>query len=734
MQIVTDSSGQSGVGNLIQTAYNDINQGNPAGAFQIASQIGDPGVTANMQDYIAGRAGLNASAGTDTSGLGGLLGYGSSRYGGGRTAYAPFDVGGGKSKWDEFVQTMALENAKLQQAQNLENNRLAQEKLLKEEELGQTKQLTEEKYAQEQRIADQNTVEAFDKELMSLKGPADPYGYLFASRGLAAPRGYSPTAMPLAPAVEKQYQNQGIDLATAQKSISGSSGPSFIQGYLGSMPSALQQGPMGFQNSAAFKDVAPGSTSPLGGNGAPSSTSLFPASSGPTSPTSPATPSPNDQQQKPPPMSGPTPGPGGLPSFAVGGTVPGPTGQPQLAVVHGGETVTPVDIGTIRNRNSDAQDANVVAWDQLYGGGIPIDYGPATGPTGWDTQSFLPYGSQIQLGTPVTGAPNMPGPRGSTSYYPVNYNGRTGFVSAFDVANQQQYSMDTSTPPPPPATPLYQQTLQDLGKGLWQRGGETGTARAANPNGITTVFDAQNPGIPIRSNSSLGDIIGYAPWGQGGIDITGPMVTGANNFSPNNISGSTDWDPVSYKGIQGFVSGYDLNPSGYQMPATGDQRSLNPQLPTGYQMTTPGVANQVPIGSASAASAPVGSANFSGTPATAPAPGGAPMGSQSTAMPPIGGANPASPLLTGGNLMPAGPAGGAPMNLNNLDPYTRSLVDQYGRPQVPSAQALSNMPQSGQDAYKNYVETVAGGNYQDLLDQSKQLNPSGANPDQFNFQ
>src|SRR5690349_16062538 len=41
--------------------------------------------------------------------------------GGGGARYAPYDVGGGKTKWDEFVQQMQLENQKLQQAQDIEN-------------------------------------------------------------------------------------------------------------------------------------------------------------------------------------------------------------------------------------------------------------------------------------------------------------------------------------------------------------------------------------------------------------------------------------------------------------------------------------------------------------------------------------------------------------------------------------------------------------------------------------
>ena len=44
----------------------------------------------------------------------------------------------------------------------------------------------------------------------------------------------------------------------------------------------------------------------------------------------------------------------------------------------------------------------------------------------------IPYGAQIQAtGQPITGASN----KGNTTWYPVTYNGKSGFVSGFDIAN-----------------------------------------------------------------------------------------------------------------------------------------------------------------------------------------------------------------------------------------------------------------------------------------------------------
>lgn len=554
--------------------------------------------------------------------------------------YAPYDVGGGKTRWDEFVRQMQLEQNKLDQAKQLQQAQLAQQKALEEERL-----------AQQQKIADQNTVEAFGKDLMGQKGPADPYGYLFSSRGLAAPQGYSPTPLPLAAPVAQSYKDQGIDLSDAQKQISGSSGPSFIQGYLGSMSPVGQQGPMGFQNSAQFKDLAPGSDA-------------------------------SQQAQQGLNQTPGAPNPGTPPIHAAQGlTVPG---------------------------YAPGQDT------------VPAMLSPGEG-------VLKPQAVQAIGG-------------------PQAINAINSSVQKFAQGGVAQ--------------PIWQQPLTDMGNGQFQRGTETGTVRATGTP--TQSFDSSNMGAPIRSNPNLGWGGQEAAFGSH-LQITGPMIQGANNFNPNNPQGSTGWYPIrNADGTTGYMSAYDLAANGFTMPQTGNKQSLNPDLPQGYQLQSAGVAQRTgssgvpnlytsspsfgqgatqvgvdPMQGGPAGVHPIGWSGGSvgidsmpgGPVGVHPLPGQSLPGSSPIGQP----SDPNATMLTGGVLNPSPPAGGSPINLNMLDPYTRSLVNQYGVPQTPSAQALANMPQSGADAYKNYVEKVAGGNYQDLLDQSKTMNPSGANPDSFTF-
>lgn len=526
--------------------------------------------------------------------------------------YAPYDEGGGHTKWDEFVQQMAYNNAKL-----------AQDKALEEERLKNAMDIANVQAQQQKYNTDTGAVGDFNKMIAAQQGPKDPYGYLFASRGLAAPQGYAPVAMPLAQGVADMYKSQGIDLADAQKAISGGSGPSFINGMLGSMPTQLQQGPMGFQNTPNFTNVAPGSQ-------------------------------PQGSQSETPP-------------------------QPPVQAANGG----------------------VIPGYSPGNDSVPAMLSPGEGVLKPQTVQAL------------------------------------GGPQAVDALNAQHFA-DGGT-----VQPLYQQPLTDLGNGLLQRGFETGTARAKGP--YTSSYDATYPGIPVRSSAApTGDLADIQFGNSGGFHITGAPVQGSNNFAPNNPQGSTSWYPVQLDdGRTGYISGYDLQNSGFTMPQTGTKESLNPDLPQGYQLQSAGVATQSSpapggqswVGQLEDWFNQQGLGNPGSPPGSLPPIGSNPgigsirgvstdLGPAMQPPPPVG-SNPSSPLLTGGVLNSPGPVNGPPMNLNNLDPYTRSLVDQYGRPQIPSMAAWNSMPQSGKDAFQNYVEKVAGGNMQDLLDQQQQTAAQG---------
>ena len=536
-------------------------------------------------------------------------------YGGGLAAaskYAPYDVGNGMTKWDEFVQQMQLENQKLTQAQSIETARLAQEKALADEKL-----------QEEQKIADQNTVEAYNKNLTSMQGPKDPYGYLFASRGLSAPQGYAPTAAPIPQAVLDQYKSEGVDLQQAQQQLVGGSGPSFISGYLGGMPKTLQQGPMGFQNAPSMANVAPGSQpqpqQPPGG---------MPFGNMPGgSPNTPPSPSP----ATPPPGAPP---PTGQPMhMATGGTVPG---------------------------YAPGQDS------------VPAMLSPGEG-------ILKPQAVQAMGGPSIVNQLNAQSP--SPVQPPVQHFADGGFVNPGWGMNPGQQAPQ--------------------GAGYVFGGVQSSPYQPAQPTTITPTQSGSNyqiAGQNVGQNS-----VENAP-GMG-YTMTAPGVANPGSPFPQGPSGidyvphHTHWQPATPPGTSPFNI----------MPPTG--LGAGQAFQPGQGMPWQG-GHMMPWG-------------------MHPVPGQFGPGGLTPTFNPA--TNPGVSQLTGGIQTGVGPAGGPPMNLNMLDPYTRSMVDQYGVPQIPSAQALANMPQSGLDAYQNYVEKVAGGNFQDLLDQSKNLNPAGENPANMKF-
>jgi len=521
----------------------------------------------NYQDYVA--TGGNPStavvgpngnivAGTppndpysDPNYLAALGGYGAS------SRYAPYDEGGGHTKWDEFVQQM-----------NLENQKLSQEKLLQEEQLAQQKQIEEDRIAEQKYASQQQAVGDFDKDLFAAKGPADPYGYLFQSRGLASPQGYAPTAMPLSDAVTQAYQSQGVNLADAQKQLVGSSGPSFISGYLGGMPASQQQGPMGFQNTPSFKDVAPGSQ-------------------------------PQPQGPPGPPVR-----------MAMGGMVPGPTS---------------IGVDT-----------------------VPAMLSPGEGVLTPDAVKSLGGADAVN----------------NINQQSVQHFATGGIVNGFGLqAPQTQITPDSNN----------------------QIAGQTVGANTVE-NAPTPGYTMTAPGVAMPGGGGSSPS-GFSPGALG-------YVTGPRTINSGGLLGAGGQDPTG--GSSGLLS-HGIPPIGGNIGNwVGEVEKLFSGAGTNSGLSRGGgVQNWMPF--------------FGGN-----------------SYPPTGGTfNPAAPELTGGLLTAPPPAGQTPINLNMLDPYTRSLVDQYGRPLSPSMQAWSEMPQSGKDAYTNYVEKVAGGNMQDLLDMQQQMTPQG---------
>jgi hypothetical protein len=176
-------------------------------------------------------------------------------------------------------------------------------------------------------IAKQNAteVDALQQRLASLSGPKDAYADYFFSHGLLPPQGYQPAPVPLTQAQIDAYGRMGVTPQQLQQMITGTGKPGADFGMLGSMGQSLQT-PAGMpQPQLGQAPVTP---------------------QGPSNPTVPGgqlygqTPPGGSNVQPSTPLTPPTT-PGGVPSMAVGGTVPGPTGTPKLAVVHGGEEVTP---------------------------------------------------------------------------------------------------------------------------------------------------------------------------------------------------------------------------------------------------------------------------------------------------------------------------------------------------------------------------------------------------------
>lgn len=219
-------------------------------------------------------------------------------------------------------------------------------------------------------VAKQNAteVDSLQKLLLGLTGPKDPYAYTFFSRGLTPPQGYKPAGVPMTDAQTQAWlsQNPGKTAADLQTALTGGGqAPAWAQngGVLGNMPVS-----MATSNPSVNPQTMPTQTQP-----APTKTPVQPTATPPqgqvtqgvqnymATPALLANPAAGNPTAPVPSMAlggtVPTPSAGGVskgmstpmhpvynmstPSMAQGGEVPGDPGTPQLAVLHGGEHVTP---------------------------------------------------------------------------------------------------------------------------------------------------------------------------------------------------------------------------------------------------------------------------------------------------------------------------------------------------------------------------------------------------------
>jgi hypothetical protein len=189
-------------------------------------------------------------------------------------------------------------------------------------------------------IAKENALEVdnLQKELAGLTGPKDTYADYFFSHGLLPPRGYKPAPVPLTDAQIAAFQAQGVSPAQLQSLISGNGQATADQGMLGNLGNSLQAPagqPQPLQASAPPAAQGPSNPGAVAGSAGYGANGVVPAQNALNTPP-PATPNM-------PPANPMAPQP--VPSMAGGGQVPGPTGTPSLAVVHGGEQVTPAPGG-----------------------------------------------------------------------------------------------------------------------------------------------------------------------------------------------------------------------------------------------------------------------------------------------------------------------------------------------------------------------------------------------------
>lgn len=141
----------------------------------------------------------------------------------------------------------------------------------------------------------------------------------------------------------------------------------------------------------------------------------------------------------------------GLP-YAVEGLVPsgGTTGTGIDGPVASGQPIigsSQGEVGTIRLPG--AQGSPTYGAD-LTESGIPILSTPNVANFQQSELGLAPYGSQLVItGPPVQGSYNFANnaPGGSTTWYPVQFQGKSGYVSAYDIGQFQQVAVNANTWP-----------------------------------------------------------------------------------------------------------------------------------------------------------------------------------------------------------------------------------------------------------------------------------------------
>lgn len=154
-------------------------------------------------------------------------------------------------------------------------------------------------------ISKENAAEvtALQKMLQGQSGPKDVYADLFFSHGLMPPQGYKPAPVPLTQAQKDAYSKMGVNPQDLQAMLTGTGQPGADTGMLGNLGQSLQA-PPGLPQS---QPVQPGQIQQMG----PSNPTV---QGGQLFGKAPAGVTATDMQ---PPMT-----PGGVPSMAAGGMVP----------------------------------------------------------------------------------------------------------------------------------------------------------------------------------------------------------------------------------------------------------------------------------------------------------------------------------------------------------------------------------------------------------------------------
>lgn len=79
---------------------------------------------------------------------------------------------------------------------------------------------------------------------------------------------------------------------------------------------------------------------------------------------------------------------------------------------------------------------------------------------------------------------------------------------------------------------------------------------------------ANKPGVPLfKSIGSFGHSVAHIPYGAT-ITATGPSKQGADN------KGNTTWWPVTYQGVSGWLSGWDITGTGGGSSVTSNASAL----------------------------------------------------------------------------------------------------------------------------------------------------------------